>query len=260
VRVTTAFNRLLRLPGAAVIDVSFSAEGVIVSVRLRRRRRVCVLCGQTGRQLIVHDRRVKRWRHLDLGSTRCVVECELRLLRCPDCRVVRTEPVPWARPGAHHTRDFEDVVAWLSQQMAKTPIAAMLRVGWDTVHKAMFRAFLLKEELRVLYQLADPALAPAHLDAWLAWASRSRLAPFIKLARTIRRHRNGILAAIRLSLSNGRLEGLNSRIRLISHRSFGFHSAHHSSPSSTSAARASSSTFPDDLHPQTDRSIQPMLL
>ena len=92
-------------------------------------------------------------------------------------------------------------------------------------NKAMFRAFLLKEELRVLYQLEDPTLAPALLDAWLAWASRSRLDPFVKLARTIRRHRAGILAAIRLGLSNGRLEGLNSRIRLISHRSFGFHSA-----------------------------------
>ena len=32
----------------------------------------------------------------------------------------------------------------------------------------------------------DPALAPAHLDAWLAWASRSRLAPFVRLARTLR--------------------------------------------------------------------------
>ena len=38
-------------------------------------------------------------------------------------------------------------------------------------NKAMFRAFLMKEELRLLYQLEDPALAPAHLDAWLAWAS-----------------------------------------------------------------------------------------
>jgi transposase len=44
------------------------------------------------------------------------------------------------------------------------------------------------------------------------------------LARTIRRHRAGILAAIRLGLSDGRLEGLNSKIRLLSHRSFGFHS------------------------------------
>jgi len=36
---------------------------------------------------------------------------------------------------------------------------------------------------------------PEHLDAWLTWASRSRLKPFIKLARTIRRHRDGILNA-----------------------------------------------------------------
>ncbi|MDP9277282.1 MAG: ISL3 family transposase [Actinomycetota bacterium] len=69
-------------------------------------------------------------------------------------------------------------------------------------NKSMYRAFLLKEELRLLDQLDDPRLTPAHLDGWLAWASRSRLLPFIKLARTIRRHRAGILAAIRLGLSN----------------------------------------------------------
>jgi transposase len=44
-------------------------------------------------------------------------------------------------------------------------------------------------------------------------------------ARTLREHRDGILAAIRHGLSNGRLEGLNSKIRLLSHRAFGFHSA-----------------------------------
>ncbi|MGI9094683.1 MAG: ISL3 family transposase, partial [Thermoleophilaceae bacterium] len=92
-------------------------------------------------------------------------------------------------------------------------------------NRRLFRAFLLKEELRLLYHLDDPRQAPEHLAAWLAWASRSKLKPFVKLARTIRRHRDGILAAIRLGLSNGRLEGLNSKIRLISHRSFGFHSA-----------------------------------
>ena len=105
-RVTTAFNRLLRLPGASVIDVSFTGEGVIVCVRLRRRRRVCARCGQTGSRLAVHDRRVKRWRHLDLGAARCVIECELRLLRCPECCGVRAEPMPCVRPGAHHTRDL----------------------------------------------------------------------------------------------------------------------------------------------------------
>ena len=137
-RVCTAFNRLLRLPGASVIDVSFGAEGVLVTVRLRRRRRVCSRCGQTGRHLQIHDRRTKRWRHLDLGANRCVIESELRLLRCPDCGV-RPEAVPWARAGAHHTRDFEDVVAWLAQQMAKTPIAGLLRIGWDTVGRIVER-------------------------------------------------------------------------------------------------------------------------
>ena len=131
-RITTAFKRLLRLSGASVADVSFTSEGVLVTVRLRRRRRVCAVCGQTGRQLQIHDRRVKRWRHLDLGSSRCWIECELRRLRCPTCGV-RLEPVPWARPGAAHTRDFEDVVAWLAQQMAFAPITRLLRVGWHTI-------------------------------------------------------------------------------------------------------------------------------
>jgi hypothetical protein len=71
-------------------------------------------------------------RHLDLAGPRCFVEYELRRVRCGDCGA-RVEAVPWARPRARHTRDFEDVVAFCAQQMAKTPITALLRVGWDTV-------------------------------------------------------------------------------------------------------------------------------
>jgi len=44
-----------------------------------------------------------------------------------------------ARPDAHHTRDFEDLVAWLGQQMAKSPIAGLLRIGWDTVGQIVER-------------------------------------------------------------------------------------------------------------------------
>jgi len=70
-------------------------------------------------------------------------------------------------------------------------------------HRHRHRAFLLREELRLLYHLPDPDLAPAHLDAWLAGAARSRLRPFVRLARTLRSHRDGILAAIRLGLTMG---------------------------------------------------------
>ncbi len=135
-RVTTAFNRLLALPGARVIDVSFTAEGVIVEVALRRRRAACSCCGQLVQQ--VHDRSPRRWRHLDLGAQRCFVEYRLRRVCCPDCGV-RVEAVPWARAGARHTRDFEDLTAFLAQQMAKTPIARLLRVRWDTVGRIVER-------------------------------------------------------------------------------------------------------------------------
>src|SRR4051812_43483558 len=53
-------------------------------------------------------------------------------------------------------------------------------------NRRLYRAFLLREQLRLLYHLDDPALAPAHLDAWLAWAARCRLRPFVRLARTLR--------------------------------------------------------------------------
>ena len=91
-------------------------------------------------------------------------------------------------------------------------------------NKRMFRAALLYGELRYVYKVPKHQAAE-RLDAWLAWASRSRLKPFIKLARTIRKHKQGVLAAVEIGISNGRLEALNSKARLISHRAYGFHSA-----------------------------------
>ena len=83
VRVTTAFNRMLGLPGAWVRDVEFGAQAMIVTVCLRRKQPVCSGCGARG--LPIKDHRVKRWRHLDAGGLRCVIECRLRRLYCPGC-------------------------------------------------------------------------------------------------------------------------------------------------------------------------------
>ena len=386
-RVTTAFNRMLGLPGAWVRDVEFGERAMIVTVALRRKRPICSGCGARG--LKIKDHRVKRWRHLDAGGLRCVVECRLRRLYCPGCGDL-PEMVEWARGGARYTRDFDDLTAWLAQQMSQTQVTRLMRIGWETVgkivtrvvaeklpggrldgleligvdevsygadhkfltcvadhekgsivwategrnaaslqaffdgltveqkasikavsidmsagyenairapegvphaevcfdpfhvvqlggkaadqvrrdeynqhgrsgtetgkwikgtrysllkdtakqtakqllklaevvltNKRMYRAFLLYGELRHIYRLPKHE-APERLDAWLAWASRSRLKPFIKLARTIRKHKAGVLAAVELGLSNGRLEALNSKVRLLSHRAYGFHSA-----------------------------------
>ncbi|HEY7730693.1 MAG TPA: ISL3 family transposase, partial [Gaiellaceae bacterium] len=387
-RVSTAFNRLVQLEGASVEGVRFGGEGVVVSVRLRRRRRVCSRCGQI--VVVTHDTARRRWRHLDLGGVRCFVEASLRRVRCRDCGV-RVEAVPFARPGARHTRAFDQLVAALAQQLAKTALTRLLRVGWRTVGRIcarvlgerlrpsrfdglrwigidevsyrrghryltlvldhdsgrvvwasqgarektsldgfldalgpkrqraieavsidmapgyyealrtrlprarlcidpfhvvklanralerqrrlqwrlhsgrkqsardrwlsgvrwmlltgverhserqqqllaelesanhdLYRAFLLKEQLRALYQLPQPQQAPALFEAWLQAARGSGLVHFEKLAATLSRYHSGILAAIELGLSNGRLEGLNSRVRLLTRRSYGFHSA-----------------------------------
>jgi transposase len=385
VRVTTAFNRMLGLPGAWVRDVAFGSEAVIVTVVLRAEKPVCSGCGARG--LKIKEHREKRWRHLDLGAPRCVIECRLRRLYCPGCGDVY-EAVPWARAGSPYTRDFDDLCAWLAQQMSQTQVTNLMRIAWESVakilervvsdkldrgrldglvwigcdevsygadhkfltcvadhqkgrivwaapgrnattlqaffdglsdeqkasikavsidmsagyekairnavpdaevcfdpfhvvqlgsratdqvrraeynqhgrsgseagkwikgvrysllkdpskqtttqllrlaevqqtNKAMFRAALLYGELRYVYKVPKEQ-AEERLNAWLAWASRSRLKPFVKLARTIRKHKAGVLAAVELGLSNGRLEALNSKVRLLSHRAYGFHSA-----------------------------------
>jgi transposase len=382
-RVTTAFNRLLAIEGVSVARVAFEREGVVLGVRLRRRRLVCPRCGCLGSA--GYDRRTRRWRHLDLGGTRCFLEYALRRFWCLACRRVVSEVVPWARPGARFTRRFEDLVAWLAQQAAFSVISRLLRVSWRSVarivarvvaelrpelpqrlaligvdeisyrrgqryltlvadhasgrvvwvgeghsqqtleaffdalgrertaaleavsvdmwaaflkaiaarapaaaicldpfhvvqranqavesvrkkewrrlqpaggparrhrqtrwavlkrperlsepqtellallqheNERLYQAYLLKEQLRTIYQVA-PRDATTLFDAWLSAAEQSQLAPFQRLARSLRKHRQRVLNAIVLGLSNSRLEALNARVRLINHRSYGFHS------------------------------------
>jgi transposase len=90
-------------------------------------------------------------------------------------------------------------------------------------NRRLYRAYLLKEQLRQIYRL-PPAAATRLLDGWIAWARRSRLKPFVKLAKTITDQRAGIIAAIQHGLSNARVEAINTQIRLITRRAFGFHS------------------------------------
>ena len=372
-RVTTAYNRMLGLAGAWVRDVAFGEQGMIVTVCLRRKQPLCSGCGASG--LKIKDHRTKRWRHLDVGGGRCYIECRLRRLYCPGCGDL-PEMVEWARSGARYTRDFDDLTAWLAQQMSQTQVERLMRIAWRSVgkilqrvvveklsagrldglrligvdevsygadhkfltsvvdhesgsivwategrssaslqaffdgltpeqkasitavsidmsagyekairdpdngvphaqvcfdpfhvvklcgeavdkvrrdeynqhgrsstsdgkwikgtrysllkdpakqtakqllklaevvitNKRLYRAFLLYGELRYLYRLPyDEAVE--RLEAWLAWASRSRLKPVVKLARTIRKHKPGVLAAIKLGLSNACLSYCSS--------------------------------------------------
>ena len=388
-RVTSVFNRLMDLPGITVTDVEFSADAVVVGVRLRSRRLRCPRCEFTTRSRYDTRAESSTWRHLDLGAWRLRVRADLRRLCCPVHGVI-TQGVPFARPGSRFTRDFEDLVGWLATTMDKTALARLVRVDWDTTGRIIERVVadrLDPDRLQRLFQVGvdevswrkghsyltlvsnhgtgkfvwgragkdaatldhffddlgdraeaiqavsmdmspafrksvtshagnavicyDPfhvvALATAALDKvrrqvwqdlrklpdqdtarrfkgarwvllrnprdltdkqaatlrklkrrggdlWRAYslkealravfagdlnevdvgalldrfcskASRSHLAPFLTVARTVRQQRAGILAAIRLGINNARHEGLNRRVRLIVNRAYGFHSA-----------------------------------
>lgn len=404
-RVSTAFNKLLGVTGAMVASVTFTPAGTVVGLR---RRRVKLRCPCGWKTWAVYDRSRRRWRHLDLSGSKLWLEAEIRRLHCRRCNRVRTEVVPWARPGARHTRDLQDLVAYMAQRMDKTTITRLLRVSWEAVARivvdvvaeqldatrldgllrigvdevsyrkghryltvvadhhrdgavvwagegrnsaalqafyhelgpqrcaaleavsmdlgnaykhatdlcapqarqcvdpfhliqlaneaidkarawawkreqqehpmpkrrpgrppadappmppntarwirntrwalvkdpddlddkqleilhqlrrqrsVLYRCWQLKEGLRDLFRLRRPQDAPKHLNWWLTWASRCRIPSFVTLAKTVRTNRERILATVELGLSNSKLEGLNSKIRLINHRGYGHHSA-----------------------------------
>lgn len=92
-------------------------------------------------------------------------------------------------------------------------------------NRRLYRAYLIKEAFTRVMDYAQPWRAEKALKEWLGWACRSKLEPIVEASRTIRRHWDGILAYIRCRFSNGPLEALNNKVRLIQRRSYGLHSA-----------------------------------
>jgi transposase len=118
--------------------------------------------------------------------------------------IVRARYALWKNPG--------DLTGWQRHQL-------------DWIAKTdgrLWRAYLLKEGLRYAFSVKgnDCKLV---LDQWINWARRSRIAPFVHLQRKIATHRAAIDIALETSLSQGRVESTNTKIRLLTRITFGFH-------------------------------------
>ncbi len=107
--------------------------------------------------------------------------------------------------------------------------ASNLRPGDRSVLDALaadnhdiYRGWLLVEQLRAVYQAATDVDAHALLDEWILAALTSGLEPFVVCGLTIDTHRELVVNAITERLSNARLEGMNSTVRLLSHRARGY--------------------------------------
>jgi transposase len=99
-----------------------------------------------------------------------------------------------------------------------------MKLAWIARHNhSLYRAYLLKEQLRlVFHHRGDQAIAM--LDAWLAWARRSRIPAFVELYHRIKKHRAGIIASVTHGLSNGLTESVNTKLRLLTRIAYGFRS------------------------------------
>jgi transposase len=158
-RAAAVLNRLLGFAGTVVDGVDFTDTAMVVRVRLRSKVLVCP-CGRSSQAR--YDMSRRRWRHVDFGRYRVLIEAQIRRVDCRGCGRVRSEWMPWARPGARHTRDFEDMAGWLVKRMSKAGVAMLLRTTWHTIDDLVRRLVgehLDSERLDGLYRIGVDEIA-----------------------------------------------------------------------------------------------------
>lgn len=96
-------------------------------------------CPECGTLSAVHDRRKRRWRHLDTCQHQTIVVAGIPRVRCGE-HGVRQVHVPWAEPGSRFTALMESVVIdWLHEASASA-VAEQLGLTWDQVAGIQARA------------------------------------------------------------------------------------------------------------------------
>ncbi|HET7326756.1 MAG TPA: ISL3 family transposase [Nocardioidaceae bacterium] len=169
---------------------------------------------------------VVKWANEALSRVRIDAWNEARAL-------ARTEPrlAGWAghhqpTPGRDRARKLKGSRFALWKNPENLTDKQQTKLAWiATSDPRLYRAYLLKEGLRLIFRMPHDEAVPA-LDRWISWARRCRVPAFVDLARRIVNHKDQILAAIEHGLSNGPVESVNTKIRLLTRVAFGFKSAH----------------------------------
>jgi transposase len=140
VRNKSVWQRACGLTRTVVEGVNFDehAQAIVVSARpVAKARGRCGCCGRRSPGYD-HGEGRRRWRALDLGTTKVFVEAAAPRVRCR-AHGVTVAAVPWARHDAGHTRDFDDMAAWLAVRTSKSAVMSLLRVAWRTVGSIVTR-------------------------------------------------------------------------------------------------------------------------
>ena len=133
-RNARVWRRLLGVERGVVEKVEFDTDADVLVAHVRSHAGARGRCGRCGRRASWYDRGEgrRRWRALDLGVVRVVLEAEAPRVDCP-----RHGPtvvaVGWARHGAGHTYAFDDQVAWLAVHTSRSAVGQLMRIAWRTV-------------------------------------------------------------------------------------------------------------------------------
>jgi len=106
-------------------------------------------------------------------------------------------------------------------------LSAQGRANLDALtrmHLKTARAYQLRLAFQEIYQQPSLTWGEVFLDRWYSWAIRSRLEPMKDAARTVMRHRDGILRWFDSRIANGLIEGINSLIQAAKAKARGYRS------------------------------------
>ncbi len=93
------------------------------------------------------------------------------------------------------------------------------------MNHTLFRSYLVKESFQEIYDSSSVRQADRRFKRWYQSAVHSRIQPLVRFARTVAAKWPGIRRYFEYRLTNAVAEGCNNKIRMLSHRAFGFHTA-----------------------------------
>lgn len=134
------YERILGLPEPwHVIDVELRDEAREVVVQVAQRDSAVLVCPECRASMTAYDHRPRRWRHLDTGQYKTIIEARVPRGRCPSHGVRQIE-VPWAEMHSRFTALFEAlVIDWL-RETSQRAVARRIGLTWAEVHGIMERA------------------------------------------------------------------------------------------------------------------------
>jgi transposase len=104
----------------------------------------------------------------------------------------------------------------LSDKQA-TALADMIKL-----YPTLGEAYRLKELFNDLWSMPDKPAAEAFLRLWCTEVDAAKIPAFMRFANTVRAHWSGIVHFVESRITNGILEGINSKIQLAKRRARGY--------------------------------------